>query len=90
MATITMTAPTLSTISIETAGSDTVLAVRFEHPRPARDARRLSQTLAGLRMPGIEGVDVVGDTVLVSFEPGTITRSHLDLLLHDAAQHLSA
>lgn len=89
MATITMTEPTLSSISIETAGSDTVLAVRFEQPRPDRDARRLGQALTGLRMPGVEGVDVIGDTLLVSFEPGTITRSHLDLLLHDAAQHLS-
>ena len=89
MATITMTAPSLSTLAIETAGSDTVLSVRFEQPRPARDARRLAQSLTGLRMPGVEGVDVIGTTVVVSFEPGTITRSHLELLIHDAAQHLS-
>lgn len=88
MATVTMTAPTPTDLAIETAGSDTVLAARFEQPRPARDVRRLAQHLAALRMPGVEGVDAIDATLVVSFDPGTITRGHLELLIHDAAAHI--
>jgi RecA/RadA recombinase len=88
MATLTMTAPDAADLSIETAGADTVLEVHFEQPRPARDARRIAQYLTALRMPGVEGVDAIDTTVVVSFDPGTMTRSHLELLIQDAARHL--
>lgn len=88
MATLTMTAPTKTDVSIHTAGSDTVLVARIEQSRTVGSARVLAQRLAGLRMPGIEGVNAVDATVMVSFDPGTITRSHLELLIHDAAQHI--
>lgn len=88
MATITMTAPSRAELAIETAGSDTVLAARFEQPRPARDVRRLAQHLTALRMPGVEGVDAGDGTLLVSFDPATITRGHLELLIRDAAAHI--
>jgi hypothetical protein len=39
-------------------------------------------------MPGVEGVDAIDTTVVVSFDPGTMTRSHLELLIQDAARHL--
>lgn len=85
MATITMTAPSCAELAIETAGSDTVLAARFEQPRPARDVRRLAQHLTALRMPGVDAGD---GTLLVSFDPATITRGHLELLIRDAAAHI--
>lgn len=88
MATLTMTAPIPTDVSIHTAGSDTVLVARLEQSRAAGSARVLAQRLAALRMPGIEGVNAVDATVLVSFDPGTITRSHLELLIQDAARHL--
>ncbi len=86
MATNTLNAET--DLIIETDGSDTVLAVRFADAPSPRDARRLAQHLTTLRMPGVQGVDAVDDTVVASFDPGTITRSHLELLVHDAARHL--
>jgi hypothetical protein len=82
----TTTGPT--DLTIETAGTDTVLAVRFEDTRSARDARRLAEGITVLRMPGVEGVHAVGDRVVISFDPATMTRSHLELLVRDTAQHI--
>jgi hypothetical protein len=42
-------------------------------------------------MPGVEGVDFVDAAdarVVISYDPGTITRSHLELLVQDAAAHV--
>lgn len=86
MATNTMTDPT--ELTIETDGADTVLAVRFEDTHSARDARRLAQGITILRLPGVWGVDTVGDRVVISFDPATMTRSHLELVIRDTAQHV--
>ncbi len=90
MATSTLIAPT--DLIIETGVRATVLVVRFADQHSARDAARLAQHLACHRMPGVEGVDFVdaaGDaTVAISYDPGTITRSHLELLVRDAAAHI--
>lgn len=91
MATNTMTIHPVadsSDLSIETAGTDTVLAVRFDCTHTDGDARRLAQGITVLRMPGVEGVDAVGDRVVISFDPATVTRSHLELVIRDTAQHV--
>ncbi len=90
MATNTLIAPT--DLIIETGVRATVLVVRFADEHSARDAARLAQHLTAHRMPGVEGVDLdvaAGDTrVVISFDPCTITRGHLELLVQDAAAHV--
>ena len=86
MATITLPHPT--DLIIESAGVDTRLAAHFEDAGSAREARRLAQLLTTQRVPGVEGIDVVGDRLVVSFDPSTVTRSHLELLLRTAAQQV--
>lgn len=86
MATSTLIAPT--DLIISTGVRPTVLVVRFADAHPTRDAARLAQHLIAHRMPGVEGVDVVGDRVAVSFDSHTITRGHLELLVQDAAAHI--
>ncbi|WP_395727666.1 hypothetical protein [Nakamurella sp.] len=90
MATNTLIAPT--DLIIETGVRATVLVVRFADEHSTRDAARLAQHLTGHRMPGVEGVDVVdaaGDArVVMTFDPHTITRGHLELLVQDAASHV--
>lgn len=86
MATNTMT-ETID-LTIESSGTDTMLAVRFQQDHSSRDARRLAQGITVLRMPGVQGVDAVGDRVVISFDPATMTRSHLELLIRNAAQHI--
>lgn len=90
MATNTLLAPT--DLIIETGVLDTMLVVRFADQHSTRDAARLAQQLTAHRMPGVEGVDLVDTAgepmVVMSFDPGTITRSHLELLVQDAAAHV--
>lgn len=90
MATSTLIAPT--DLIISTGVRPTVLVVRFADAHPTRDAARLAQHLIAHRMPGVEGVDVVDATgdarVVMTFDPHTITRSHLELLVQDAAAHV--
>lgn len=90
MATNTLTEPMTepTDLTIEADGTDTVLAVRFQDTHSARDARRLAQGITVLRMPGVQGVDAVGDRVVISFDPATMTRSHLELLIRNAAQQV--
>jgi len=86
MATNTLIAPT--DVIIETGVRASTLVVRFADEPSARDAARLAQHLVVHRMPGVEGVDAVGAVIVVSYDPGTITRSHLELLVRDAAAHV--
>ena len=89
MATNTLIAPT--DLIIETGVRATVLVVRFADEHSTRDAARLTQHLTAHRMPGVEGVDFIDAAdarVVISFDPGTITRSHLELLVQDAAAHV--
>jgi hypothetical protein len=89
MATNTLIAP--PDLIIETGARATVLVVRFVEEHSARDAARLAQHLTAHRMPGFEGVDFIDAAdarVVISFDPGTITRSHLELLVQDAAAHV--
>jgi hypothetical protein len=88
MATNTLIAPT--DIIIETGVRANTLVVRFADEPSARDAARLAQHLVVHRMPGVEGVDadIVAAAVAISYDPGTITRSHLELLVQDAAAHV--
>lgn len=90
MATNTMTESPTGPIdlTIETTGTATVLAVRFEDTHSARDARRLAEGITILRVAGVEGVDAVGDKVVVSFDPHALTRSHLELLIRTTAQQV--
>ena len=86
MATNTLIAST--DLIIEAGAHPFALVVRFADRHPARDAARLAQRLTAHRMPGVEGVDAVDALVVVSYDPGTITRSHLELLVRDAAAHV--
>lgn len=86
MATNTLITPT--DLIIEAGSRAATLVVRFAETHPARDAARLAQHLTAHRMPGVEGVDAVDSAVLISYEPATITRGHLELLVRDAAAHI--
>ena len=89
MATNTLIAPT--DLIIETGVRATVLVVRFADEHSTRDAARLTQHLTAHRMPGVEGVDFIDAAdarVVISFDPCTITRGHLELLVQDAAAHV--